>query len=56
MKRFIYKYRTVDTSTLAGLKAAERLHVSGWRMIRSGIYIVQFEKKVEAKVGKAKKC
>jgi len=39
------KFVTVDTSTLEGLKKAERLHTSGkWKIIRSGLYLVQFER------------
>lgn len=38
------KYKTVDTSTLAGLKEAERLHANGWRIARSGLFLVWFEK------------
>ena len=43
-----YEYRTVDTSTLAGLKTAERLHLAGWRIIRSGLYLIYFERKVRS--------
>lgn len=36
------EYRTVDTSTLKGLKQAERLHAAGWIMGRVGLFTVQF--------------
>ena len=39
------KYKTVDTTTLKGLKRAERLHAYGWKMIRVGLFSIQFEKK-----------
>lgn len=39
------KYRIVDTSTLKGLKLAERLHVNGWKMDRVGLFLVWFSKK-----------
>lgn len=39
-----FEYRTVDTSTLEGLKKAERLHQSGWKMIRTGLFLIQFER------------
>jgi len=40
-----YKYKTVDTSTLKGLKQAERLHRLGWKTIRVGLFLIYFEKK-----------
>ncbi len=40
-----FTYKTVDTSTLDGLKQAERLHVNGWRTNRVGLFLVQFEKR-----------
>lgn len=39
------KYRTVDTRTLEGLKLAERLKANGWRIIRTGLTLIYFEKK-----------
>ncbi len=41
------KYKTVDTSTLKGLKLAERLHMNGWKTIRVGLFLVYFEKRVK---------
>jgi len=38
------QYRTVSTHTLAGLKQAERLKASGWKIIASGLYRIVFEK------------
>jgi len=38
------KYRTVDTSTLAGLKLAERLKATGWTIYRTGLFLVYFSK------------
>jgi len=40
----MFKYKTVDTSTLEGLKQAERLLENGWRIIQTGLYILVFEK------------
>lgn len=38
------QYRTVDTSTLKGLKEAERLHTSGWKTASVGLFTIQFYK------------
>ncbi len=38
------KYRTVDTSTMRGLKTAERLKDSGWKIVRTGLHLVYFAK------------
>ena len=39
-----YEYRSVDTKPLEGLKEAERLQAEGWKIIGSGLYLVQFER------------
>ena len=39
------KYRTVDTSTLAGLKEAEKLKAAGWVIYRTGLFLVYFMKR-----------
>lgn len=39
------KYRIVDTSTLKGLKLAERLHANGWKMESVGLYLIMFSKR-----------
>jgi len=39
------KYRTIDTSTLAGLEQAERLQAHGWKIIKSGLFLVWMEKR-----------
>lgn len=36
------EYKTVDTSTLKGLRRAEYLHTHGWKMMRVGLYLIQF--------------
>lgn len=36
------QYRTVDTSTLAGLKTAKRLHRNGWKTARVGLFLIWF--------------
>lgn len=36
------EYRTVDTSTLKGLKQAERLQARGWIIGRVGLFLIQF--------------
>jgi hypothetical protein len=41
------KYRTIDTRTLKGLKQAERLHTTGWKMTQVGLYIIKFEKRID---------
>jgi len=42
-----FEYKTVDTSTLEGLKKAERLHMSGWKTIRVGLFLIEFEREVK---------
>jgi hypothetical protein len=39
------QYRTVDTSTLKGLKEAERLKESGWTIDRVGLFLIWFSKR-----------
>lgn len=39
-----YQYKTIDTSTLRGLKQAESLKANGWRLISVGLYTLIFEK------------
>jgi hypothetical protein len=39
------EYRTIDTTTLKGLKEAERLHASGWTQVRVGLFSTQFMRK-----------
>ncbi len=39
------QYRTVDTSTIAGIKQAERLQAAGWTMYSVGLYLVKFYRK-----------
>jgi len=46
MRRNPLQYRTVETRTLKGLKEAERLQAAGWKIIRSGMFSIQFERKV----------
>lgn len=48
MKARYNEYRTVDTSTLEGLKKAERLKARGWTMYSVGLFIVKFYRKVKA--------
>lgn len=43
------EYRTADTSTLAGLKLAERLHTSGWTTVSVGLFRIQFMRRVVVK-------
>lgn len=46
------QYRTVDTSTLKGLKRAEWYKAHGWKIISSGLYLIQFEKKTPKTKGR----
>jgi len=39
------QYRTVDTSTLQGLKLAECLHRNGWTIARTGLFLIYFYKR-----------
>lgn len=41
----LFAYRTVDTSTLEGLRRAERLQADGWTIFSAGLFIVKFCKK-----------
>lgn len=41
-----FEYQTADTSTIEGLEKAERLHLTGWKIIRTGLFLIQFERKV----------
>lgn len=43
------EWKTVDTSTLEGLKQAEKLHTSGWTTYSVGLFIVKFYKKVSVR-------
>ncbi len=40
------KYQTIQTTTIKGIKKAERLQANGWKIIRSGLFFIQFEKRV----------
>ena len=40
----LFKYETVDTSTLSGLKRAEYLYAHGWTIIRTGLFLLYFQK------------
>jgi len=42
-----FKYKRVDTSTLKGLKTAERLQANGWTIGPCYMDIVNFEKAVK---------
>ena len=35
-------YRTIDTTTLTGLRLAERLHTNGWKVAWSSFWTVRF--------------
>ena len=39
------QYKTVDTSTLAGLKEAERLQRFGWTLYSVGLFLLKFYKR-----------
>jgi hypothetical protein len=41
------EYKTIDVTTLKGLKAAERLKNAGWIMLRVGLFTIQFYRKVK---------
>ena len=44
------EYKTVDTSTLAGLREAERLQEAGWKIVRSGLWLVYFQRRPEQEI------
>jgi len=37
------KYKSINTKTLKGLKEAEKLQKTGWKIINMGLYIITFE-------------
>lgn len=39
------RWRTVDTSTINGLKEAEHLKLCGWTIYRTGLFLITFYKK-----------
>jgi hypothetical protein len=41
------QYKSVDTSTLAGLKQAERLKAQGWTIYRVGLFIISFYRRAK---------
>jgi len=38
------QYKTVDTSTLKGLKQAERLKANGWIVYSVGLFLIKFRR------------
>ena len=41
----IYEYRRCDTSTIKGIKEAERLHQNdSWKLISQGFYSLMYER------------
>lgn len=47
----MHDYRTVDTTTIKGIEAAERLQRYGWTMIRVGLFSTQFESPLRVRKG-----
>jgi hypothetical protein len=45
----VWKYKTIDTRTVEGLKQAERLHEEGWTVGSVGFWTIQFYKEVPSK-------
>lgn len=41
-----FEYKTVSTHTLAGLEEAERLQAKGWKIIRTGLFLITFERQL----------
>ena len=39
-----YEYRSIDTRTIQGIRAGERLQRAGWYIIRLGLYTIMFER------------
>ena len=39
------EYKEVDTSTLRGLKEAERLQAAGWETYFYGLFIIKFRRR-----------
>jgi hypothetical protein len=44
-----HQYKTVDTSTLKGLRQAERLQAAGWTIMSVGLFLVRFYKRKATK-------
>lgn len=49
MKNVRTEYRTADTSTLEGLKLAERLKAQGWTVYWVGLFLVKFYRRRRTK-------
>lgn len=43
-RKMKYQYRRVDVTTLAGLKAAERLQARGWKPVSGALFTVLLQK------------
>lgn len=41
----LIRYKSVDTSTIAGVEQAEKLRADGWAVVRIGLWIIDFSKK-----------
>jgi hypothetical protein len=41
----VRQYRTVDTSTVDGVREAEHLLAQGWEIIRTGLFLVYFSRR-----------
>jgi hypothetical protein len=46
MKTKRTEYKTVSTHTLEGLKQAEQLKANGWKIIRTGLFMIWFSRAV----------
>lgn len=43
------EYKTIDVSTVKGIRRAELLHMSGWQTIQVGLFRVQFSRRRPSK-------
>jgi len=41
-----FKYKTIDTRIIDGIKKAEKLKEQGWKIINNGLFTIQFEKEL----------
>ena len=41
------EYKSVNTHTLAGLQEAEALKQAGWKIVRTGLFMVWFVRRVD---------
>lgn len=44
-----FEYKTISLDSIENIKKAERLKANGWRIIRTGLFMIQFERAINKK-------